>query len=100
MATHIHTGSLPGAAAFVRVKPEAFVLSTIKAAEDGSGLIVRGYNIGADTIDVRLSPWQKFVRAARVRLDETKEAELAPSADGSVTFIARGHEIVTIKLQA
>ena len=90
-------GRLPGTAAFVRAAPERFVVSALKAAEDGSGWIVRGYNIGPEEIGVTLTPWRRFAQSARVTLAEQVEAELTPDADGSVTFAVRGHEIVTVK---
>ena len=98
MAASIHPGPLPGAAACVRATPEAFVISALKAAENGNGWIVRGYNIGAEAIDVTLTPWQRFARSARSTLAEQIETELTPAADGSLTFAMRGHEIVTVKV--
>ncbi len=76
---------------------ELFVVSALKEAEDGSGWIVRGYNIGAEAINVTLTPWQRFARAWRAMLDERAEIELTPDAAGGFTFIVRGHEIVTVK---
>ena len=43
--TSIHAGALAPAASFVAATPREFVISAIKQAEDGAGLIVRGYNI-------------------------------------------------------
>jgi alpha-mannosidase len=97
VATAIHSGTLPDVTAFVHVEPETFIISAVKAAEDGGGWIVRGTNIGDDTIIVTLKPWARFARAARVNLAEQGQADLSPSADGGVTFPVRGHEIVTVK---
>jgi len=97
MAASIHPGPLPGAAACVRATPEAFVISALKAAENGNGWIVRGYNIGAEAIDVTLTPWQRFARSARSTLAEAVETELTISCPCSVTFAVQGHEIVTVK---
>ena len=97
VATAIHSGTLPAVTAFVHAEPETFIISAVKAAEDGDGWIVRGTNIGDDTIIVTLKPWARFARAARVNLAEQAQADLSPSADGGVTFPVRGHEIVTVK---
>jgi mannosylglycerate hydrolase len=97
VAAAVHEGARPAAAALLRVEPAQFVLSAVKSAEDGRGVVVRGYNIAAEPIRVTLAPGQRFARAARVRLDETEEVELAPADDGSVTLEARGHEIVTVR---
>ena len=90
-------GGLSSAAAFVRAVPETFVISAVKEAEEGQGWIVRGYNIGAEAINVTLTPWKRFTRAARVTLAEEVTDALEPAADGSLTFATRGHEIVTIR---
>ncbi len=66
-------------------------------SEDEAGWIVRGYNIGAGDIDVTLKPWKAFSRAARVTLAEDEISSLPVASDGSVSFTARGHEIVTVK---
>jgi len=41
--TGIHQGSLPSAGSFVTVEPDTVVVSAVKAAEMGDGLIVRVY---------------------------------------------------------
>ncbi len=97
VSTAARPGWLPKTSAFIRASPEEFILSALKTAADGNGWIVRGYNIGGEEINVTLTPWRRFARVARVTLAEQVEAELTPASDGSVTFPARGHEIVTIK---
>ncbi len=97
MAAGVHPGWLPGMAGLIRAVPDEFVISALKPAEDGSGWIVRGYNIGAAGISVTLTPWRRFAQSARATLAEAVVAELTTAADGSVTFPARGHEIVTVK---
>jgi alpha-mannosidase len=92
-------GRIPGAASFVHVEPEAFVISAVKAADDGAGWIVRGYNIGGAAITVKLRPLIPFARAARVNLAEASQSALTP-VDGYVVFPVRGHEVVTIKFDS
>jgi mannosylglycerate hydrolase len=94
--TLLHAGTLPAAAAFLAVQPPAFVLSAVKPAEDGTGVIVRGYNITGEPIRATLAPFRRFARAARVRLDEEEVAELPLAEDGSIDLEVRGHEIVTV----
>ena len=98
VATPVHPGKQPGMNALVRVEPEAFVLSAVKMAEDGQGLVVRGYNIGDRPVAVTLTPGLPFAHASRVRLDETEPQALERGADGSVAFRAGAHEIVTVRL--
>lgn len=97
VATGLHAGLLrPGGALFAAT-PDAFVVSAVKAAEDGDGWLVRGYNIGDEPIEVTITPWQPFPRAARANLAEETIAPLTAAADGSVTVPAKGHEIVTVR---
>jgi alpha-mannosidase len=105
LTTGLHAGSLPGKGAFVTVAANAegstsataFLVSAVKRAEDGRGWVIRGYNTGAEKIEVCLTPWRRFARAAQVNLAEQNLAGLAPDeATGSVRLAAGAHEIVTV----
>ena len=96
VSTPPHDGKLPAKGSFIQVSPPEFILSAVKTAEDGQGWLVRGYNITAEEIPVTLQPWRRFPHAARITLAEQPLSTLAPAADGSVTFTARGHEIVSV----
>ncbi len=93
----LHAGRLPARASLLSSEPASFVISAVKTAEDSHGLVVRGYNIESQPTEVRLAPWLRFASAARVRLDEQGGAPLVVDPDGSVTFSARPHEIVTVR---
>jgi alpha-mannosidase len=93
----LHSGALPASAALVQAEPAEFAISAIKLCEDGSGWIVRGYNLGASALQARLVPWRPFTHAEKVSLSEQVIALLEVAHDGSVTFPVRGCEIVTIK---
>jgi alpha-mannosidase len=99
VATTIHKGRLPHTGSFLWVEPPEFVVSAIKTAEDNHGLIIRGYNISGESIEVSLRPLKTFARISRVMLDETGESELRLNLDGTVYFQARGHEIVTLRFR-
>ena len=47
-------GPLPLTLSFVQADPADFVLTAIKLPEDGEGLIVRGFNITHEPLDVTL----------------------------------------------
>ena len=93
----LHPGVLPASSALVQVEPAEFAISAIKQCEDGSGWIVRGYNLTAASLQARLKPWKPFTHAERVSLSEQVIAPLDAAPDGSVTFPVRRCEIVTIK---
>jgi alpha-mannosidase len=80
------------------VRPESFVLSAFKEAEDGQGIMVRVYNIadGPAEGEVRLEvPWQAV---ERVNLNEEP---LGPAEvrDGWVRLSLRPNEIATLRFR-
>jgi alpha-mannosidase len=91
-------GSLPSSLSFVGADPPDFVITAVKAAEDGGGLIVRGYNITQAAQEVTLRLDRPLRRARRVNLNEDPQEELVTDGDG-VRFVARGKEIVTVRLE-
>jgi alpha-mannosidase len=99
ISTGLHEGVLPSSGSFVEVSPQEFVISAVKEAEDGSGWLVRGYNISNEEIRVTIKPWRKFNHAARLNLAEERQSVLIPNQDGHVEFTVRAHEIVTTMLK-
>ena len=97
VATSVHAGALAPAASFVEATPREFVISAIKPAEDGEGLIVRGYNISDQPIEVKLHFLRKFTRAVRVNLNETEIAPVNLRDAREITLAVGGKEIVTCK---
>ncbi len=98
--TDLHDGKLPAAQSFLTASPAEFLISAVKMTEDGSGWLVRGYNLSREEIGVRIRPWLSPRRAARLNLAEQEIASLPLAADGSVSLTARGHEIMTVKFEA
>ncbi len=94
--TGLHEGSLPPTASFMETSPAEFLISTVKTAEDGRGIVVRGYNAGSAEMQVSIKPWQQFKKAELVNLAEEKKASLKITQDGSVTFLAGPHEIISV----
>jgi alpha-mannosidase len=95
----LHPGSLPPFASIVNIEPSTFVLTAIKQPEETStpGLLVRGVNMSAQPIIVRLCPWRAFGQVARINLNEDFVEPLLPEPDGSVIVRARPWEIVTVR---
>lgn len=92
----IHQGTLPTHGSFIQAYPDAFVISAIKQCDDGRSLLVRGYNITGDALKVDIKPWRGFKKVNQVNLAEDNSKALKPGKDGTVTFLARGHEIVSL----
>ncbi|MCL4529589.1 MAG: glycosyl hydrolase-related protein, partial [Chloroflexi bacterium] len=96
VSTGLHKGLLPATGSFVEVSSSTFVVSAIKASEDGNGWIVRGVNLSDEPTQVDIKPWRKFKKVERVNLAEQKIRSLKSTPDGQVNLTARGHEIITM----
>jgi alpha-mannosidase len=96
--TALHAGELPAGGSFIACSPQEFVLSAVKEAEDGSGWVVRGYNLTGSPLEVTLHPWRRFARIWLANLAEERVNPLVVEEDGSVHFTARGHEVVTVRM--
>ncbi len=94
--TGIHTGEIPAQGSFVSSSSEAFIISAVKATENGKGWLVRGYNVSSETIQVSLKPLRRFLHAALVNLAEEEISPLLTADDGSVIISAAGHKIVSV----
>jgi alpha-mannosidase len=94
--TDAHPGVLPSRGSIVEVAPPAFEISAIKLAEDGRGLLIRGWNSTGQPLKVILRPGKKFSRAERVSLAEERLSSLRLGKNGDVSFPAKPHEIVSI----
>jgi alpha-mannosidase len=99
VATSPSQGPLPPALSFLRAEPSSFVLTAVKRAEAGDGLIVRGYNITDSPQEVQLHLDRAWRRATRVGLDEGVRGELVLEGN-SVCFAAGPKEIVTVQFEA
>jgi len=93
-----HPGTLPGAGTFIQARPAAFIITAVKTAGDGDGLVVRGYNITPERIDVQIKPLFPFRSICRAGLDETAGAAIGLTPTGEARFSAGPHEIVTLRL--
>jgi alpha-mannosidase len=99
MVTTIHDGTLPTTASLVNVDNPAFVLSSVKEANDGRGIIVRGYSISREPEIVGLFSSMGFTTAEVVRIDETPTGSIYKFSDeGQIRFDVQPAQIVTLRL--
>jgi alpha-mannosidase len=91
-------GQLPPAGSLLSVRPESFVLSALKEAEDGQGLIVRLHNIAAQTVAGELRLEKAWQGVERVNLNEEP---LGPAevSDGWVRLSLKPNEIATLRFR-
>ncbi|MFN2195295.1 MAG: alpha-mannosidase [Anaerolineales bacterium] len=94
--TGLHEGEIPVWGSFVFHSPAEFVITAIKETENGTGWIVRGYNIASETIELDLKPLRKFAKAMLVNLAEEEITPLSVTEDGSVSLSVSGHKVVSV----
>ena len=89
--------TLPAEASFVRIEPDACVLSCLKRSEDGLSFILRFFNISDELLQATVKLWSKLARIERATLAEMPDGELGADAR-TVSLPVRAHEIVTLRL--
>jgi hypothetical protein len=92
-------GSLPaGAASLVEVAPENVVVSALKGAEDGEGLVVRVLEIAGKAAEGKLTfPLLNIASAKEANAVEVAGKALE-SDTHSVRFSIKPHQVLTIRL--
>jgi len=97
VATDFHNGVLAPQGNIVLVDKPEFVLTSVKNAEDGTGIVVRGYNETDAAVRVRLTPGFPSQQAKRARPDETPYGKSKmPGAFGQFEFDVDPAEILTV----
>jgi alpha-mannosidase len=97
--TSLGKGDLPQEACFLEIEPSELVLSAIKWAEDGTGLIVRLYNpIHRNLFGMVTSFWP-LSHAELASLDEQPQATLPLLSPHAIQLTVRSGEIKTVRLQ-
>jgi alpha-mannosidase len=99
VSTYVHTGTLSAQGSFVEVAPENLVISAVKEAENGEGLIVRFWNASAEPCEGTIVLWKPFRCVARCNLGEREIEPLKADTDGIVHVSVRGREIVTLRME-
>jgi alpha-mannosidase len=87
----------PAEHSLVTVPDPGFVVETVKAADDGRGVIVRGYEALGGRRRVRLMPGVPCSAAVRSDLLERDGEELEVDGDG-IFLTVRPFELVTLRL--
>ena len=98
MPTGRHQGRLPAEHSFVEVQPEDLVLTAMKGAEDGSGLVFRFYEWAGKEVDAKFVLPGGAESASETDLMERSTGPL-PVKNGAVTVHTKPYEIKTIKIQ-
>ncbi len=90
------SGALPPEGSIVRMEPPEAVLSALKLAEEGDGVVLRAYNIAAGPLTARLRLNAPRGAVHLVDLNE-ENPRAAPQGQGDVILPLRTNEIATLK---
>lgn len=96
VSTTSHPGSLTEVASLVEVKPSALVVSAIKEAETGEGLVVRFWNTSTERVEGTVRFWRQPSRVSRRNLAEREIGALDIRDDGAVCVPLGPRQVATI----
>ncbi|MBI3961908.1 MAG: hypothetical protein HY335_04070 [Deinococcus sp.] len=91
-------GTLPLEQSFLQVEPEQLVVSALKRAEHGQGLILRVYNPTNQAVPARLRWFQPLNAVTEARLDETPLGPATMAADGTFTCTIGAQQVKSFEL--
>jgi alpha-mannosidase len=92
------SGALPTEGALLALEGPAFVVSALKRAEDGEGVVVRLYNVTSGPASGRVRLVEPFQGAEFVNMEEAFLAE-APLEDGRVRLEARPNQVINLRFR-
>jgi alpha-mannosidase len=92
-----HKGDLPKSNSFLRVEGTNIVLSALKRAEDGQGIVVRLFNPSTRKQTAKITCAQKIASVEEITLEEVRKGALTPSGK-SVSVEVGKKKIVTVRL--
>ena len=98
LGTAPQAGSLPPTASWLAVDRPEIVIETVKLAEDGAGLIVRGYEATGSTVTGHLAAGFVVTAAEETDLLERNE-QVLDRTGGALTVHFRPFEIKTLRLR-
>jgi mannosylglycerate hydrolase len=91
-----HTGKLKTKGSFIEVGPKNLIVTALKKAEDGNGLIVRFWNSSEKACLAAVKFWRSPESVFRCTLGERVLEPLELEGKEMVTVSAQGREIVTM----
>lgn len=98
VSTNSHAGTMPLEQRLLTLEGKGLVLSAVKVAEAGEGLIIRFYNITNEPTLARLRTSMPAKAAMLVNLAEEELEQLPIEDAGTMTIQAKEKQIITVKL--
>jgi len=96
--TSLHEGRLPSSRSFLEVQPDSFQVSAVKPAADGAGWIVRGTNMGDESLQCTLQFHVPVSQVYFANMAEEILEQVELRAGGKVSFSVPAHRIITLKV--
>lgn len=90
-------GNMPSALSLLEVHPPQVIVSAIKGAEDGTGIVIRLWNATQEEISGSIVLWREVAEAWETNLLEEPLAPLKVEGR-KISFRMRGCEIKTLKV--
>ncbi len=90
-------GDMPPSGSFMEISPQQVVVSAVKGAEDGAGIVVRVWNATQERVSASLVFWREIREAWETNLLEEPLRPL-PADGRKVEFDLRPCEIKTLKI--
>jgi len=84
--------------ALLSLEPRALLLSAVKPAEEGPGLVVRVSNPTGAACEAELRLGFPFERAEAVRLDETPCSDLVTQQGDTLRFAVPAHALRSVQI--
>lgn len=94
-----HCGDLEARKSFFTVSSPRFVVTAVKKAETGDGLIIRGYNASDDRVDLFLRFDSTVLRAMKVTLEEKAIEPLTVVDNRTIAATVGKKEIATFLVE-
>nr|WP_277349111.1 glycosyl hydrolase-related protein [Streptomyces sp. HNM0575] len=105
LLTHAVQGALPGGPARsapplgLGAEPAEAVVTAVKSAEDGDGIVVRLFNSGGTPVTATLAPAFPVASAGSCDLEENALQQLEIQHDGTLRLPLPGGRITTLRLR-
>jgi alpha-mannosidase len=93
-----HAGALPGTYSYASVSSPDVILTAMKKAEDSNALILRMYESGGKSEQVKVRLPVGATRASVTNLMEQEDGAAVPLSDSTATVSIHPYEILTLKV--
>jgi mannosylglycerate hydrolase len=92
-------GSNPGNLSYITVEEPELVVSALRRSQDGKSLIVRFYNITAESVTTQVKSYRSLREVWMVNLNEERQEEIPTLDANTFELKMRGHQISTYELR-